>query len=138
MKVKTLKTLNDHINEARSSEELLRIIADILTINNDSAKDVFKADDLQDELAVEMLDYAHAHHSEIANFEVSVVVGDHVESSTFRSAKAPASVGYLVDDDMGIDDYCSNVVRPISTELAARVIAKFPNMTEYGLEVRHA
>ena len=72
MKVKTLKTLNDHINEARSSEELLRIIADILTINNDSAKDVFKADHLQEELAVEMIDYAHQHRSEITNFEVSV------------------------------------------------------------------
>ena len=138
MQTKKIKTINDHINDARDDRDLLRLIATMIALKTPEAQDVFKADDLQDTLSIEMLDYAHKHHNEITNFEVSVVVDDKVESSTFRSAKAPSSVGYLVDDDMDVSEYCDKVVRPVSTELAARVIAKFPNMTEYGLEVRHA
>lgn len=138
MQTKKIKTINDHINGATDEKELLRIIATMMSLKCPEAQDLFRADDLQDTLSIEMLDYAHKHHNEITNFEVSVVVGDKVESSTFRSAKAPSSVGYLVDNDMGIEEYCSKVIKPVSTELAARVIAKFPDMMEYGLEVRHA
>ena len=138
MQTKKIKTLNDHINCATTEKELLRIIATMIALKTPEAQDLYRADDLQDALSISMLEYAHAHKSEIANYEVSVVVGDKVESSTFRSVKAPASVGYLVDDDMNLEDYCDKVVRPVSTELAARVVAKFPDMTEYGLTVRHA
>lgn len=138
METKKIKTINDHINEARSEMYLLRIIATMIALKTPEAQDVFKADDLQDTLSIEMLEFAHTHRSEISNYEVSVVVGDKVESSTFRSIKAPSSVGYLVDNDMTIEEYCSKVVKPVSTELAARVIAKFPDMVEYGLDVRHA
>ena len=138
MQTKKIKTINDHINEARDDRDLLRLIATMVSLKCPEAQDLFRADDLQDTLSIEMLDYAHKNHNEITNFEVSVVVGDKVESSTFRSFKAPASFGYLVDNDMGIDEYCSKVIKPVSTELAARVIAKFPDMVEYGLDVRHA
>lgn len=138
MQTKKIKTINDHINEARDDRELLRLIATMMSLKCPEAQDLFRADDLQDTLSIEMLDYAHKHNNEITNFEVSVVVDDKVESSTFRSAKAPSSVGYLVDNDMNLEDYCDKVVKPVSTELAARVIAKFPDMMEYGLEVRHA
>lgn len=138
METKKIKTINDHINGATSEKELLRIIATMIALKTPEAQDLYRADDLQGALSFEMLDYAHKHGNEITNYEVSVVVGDKVESSTFRSVKAPASVGYLVDDDMSLEEYCDKVVRPVSTELAARVVAKFPEMTEYGLTVRHA
>lgn len=138
MQTKKIKTINDHINESRSEMDLLRLIAVMLSIQTKEVPYAFREDDLRHELMMGMIDYAHAHKSEIANYEVSVVVGDKVESSTFRSVKAPASFGYLVDDDMNLEEYCDKVVRPVSTELAARVVAKFPDMTEYGLTVRHA
>lgn len=138
MQTKKIKTINDHINEATSEKELLRLIATMIALKTPEAQDLYRADDLQHELMFAMLDYAHKHRSEIANYEVSVVVGDKVESSTFRSVKAPASVGYLVDDDMSLEEYCDNVVRPVSTELAARVLAACPNVSEYGLDVHHA
>lgn len=138
MQTKQIKTINDHICEAATEKDLLRIIATMMALKTPEAQDLFRAEDLQEALSISMLDYAHTHGKEITNYEVSVVVGDKVESSTFRSVKAPASVGYLVDDDMTLEDYCDKVVRPVSTELAARVVAKFPDMTEYGLTVRHA
>lgn len=138
MEVRQIKTINDRINGATNDVELLRIIATMIALKTPEAQDLYRADDLQDALSISMLEYAHKHSNEITNYEVSVVVGDKVESSTFRSVKAPSSLGYLVDNDMDVSEYCDKVVKPVSTELAARVIAKFPNMSEYGLEVRHA
>lgn len=138
MQINKIKTINDHINESRSEMDLLRLIAVMLSIQTKEVPYAFREDDLRHELMLAMLEYAHQHSKEIANYEVSVVVGDKVESSTFRSVKAPSSVGYLVDDDMTIDEYCSKVVKPVSTELAARVLASCPDVSEYGLDVHHA
>lgn len=138
MQTKKIKTINDHINGATDEKELLRIIATMIALKTPEAQDLYRADDLQDALSISMLDYAHKHGNEITNYEVSVVVGDKVESSTYRSAKAPSSIGYLLDNDMTLEDYCDKVVKPVSTELAARVVAKFPDMMEYGLDVHHA
>ena len=140
MQTKKIKTINDHINESRSEMDLLRLIAVMLSIQSKEVPYAFKADDLRHELMMGMIDYAHAHKSEIANYEVTVSVGDRVESSTFRSMKVPGdpSLGYHVENDMNLEDYCDKVVRPVSTELAARVLAYCPDVSEYGLTVRHA
>lgn len=144
MQTKKIKTINDHINESRSEMDLLRLIAVMLSIQTKEVPYAFREDDLRHELMMAMIDYAHEHKSEIANYEVTVSIGDRVESSTFRSMKVPGdpSLGYLVENDMNLQEYCDKIVRPVSAELAARVLAACPdvspNLSEYGLDVHHA
>lgn len=139
MQTKKIKTVNHHINEARSEMGLLRLIAIMLSIQTKEVPYAFKADDLKHELMLAMLEYAHQHSKEIANYEVTVSVGGHVESSTFRSVKVPVnpSIG-RVENDMGVQEYCDNVVKPVSAELAARVLAACPDVSEYELDVHRA
>lgn len=140
MQNKKIKTINEHIGEAETEKDLLRLIAIMLSIQTKEVPYAFKEDDLRHELLMKMIEYAHTNRNEIANFEVSVVVGGKVESSTFRSMKVPGnpSIGYLAENEMNLQEYCDKVVRPVSTELAARVLASCPDVSEYGLDVHRA
>ena len=131
---KKLLTIFDSINDG-STDSNIRHIAKMMALGNKDYQDAFLADQLQDNLADEML--AYDHKTEGCNYEVVCNYCGVVESSTFRARKL-RSVMDLVSDELGIEEYMDKVVRPVSKELAARVISKIEgplSSTECDIEV---
>lgn len=117
---KNLQTVFDSINNG-TAESNIRHIAKMMALGNKDYQDAFLADQLQDNIAYEML--AYDHKTEGRNYEVVCKYCGVVDSSTYRARKLK-SVMDLVSDELGIEEYMDKVVRPVSKELAARVISK--------------
>ena len=125
-----IQTLFDELNSA-SEQQLLLHIAKMMALKDREYQDAYIANSLQDIIAVEMLAYDRK-HKEYHNYEVIVQFLDEgvIESSTFASH---------VLCDWDVEKYMDEVVRPISLELAARVISKLPhplNVTDVEVRVR--
>jgi hypothetical protein len=117
---KKLQTIFDRINSA-DTHELVYHIAKMMALQDKEYQDAVITSQLQDQLAFEML--AFATKTKGQNFEVTCSYAGVTQSSTFRAMEL-FSIVDGISDKMDVETYMDEVVRPISTELAARVISK--------------
>ena len=133
---KHLNTVFDYFDEA-SDHELLKQVAIMLARQDQDYREAYYTKSLQEDLAAEML---YTDQKSPANNHVVTVqfVDEGVsEESTYRGRSIKSVIDCL--DNMSIEDYVQNVVNPVSTELAARVVSKLARpvkAADYELSVR--
>ena len=135
---KKLMNIFDSV-EDMSQERMLKHIVKMLARKDTDYQEAFFEKSLADEIAVSMLDFEHQNKGR--NYEVTVQFVDSgvAEASTFR-ARTIKSLTELTDS-MSIEEFVDKVVRPVSKELAARVVGKLPKPikeTECDVSVRFA
>lgn len=135
---KKLMTFGDSV-EYMSQERMMQHIVKMLARRDPDYRDAFFVKNLEDEIAVSMLDYEHQNKGR--NYEVTVQFVDSgvAEASTFRS-RTIKSITELTDS-MSIEEFTDKVVRPVSQELAERVARKLQRPireTECDISVRFA
>lgn len=132
---KHLDTVYDHFDTA-SAGELLKQVAIMLARRDQEYRDAYIAKSLQEQIAVEMM---YGDQNAPANTHtVTVQFPDAgiTEESSYRGR----TVKSIIDgkDELPIEQYSLDVVAPVSTELAERVLSKLPRPlpTELDIEVR--
>lgn len=136
---KQIHTFFDRVNNCDDSVILLKHIAKMMAMHNQEYTDAFMASQLQDQLAMSMINYDNEHTGR--NYEVTCTYCSVTESSTFRARKLGMSLVDMVSDEMSLDDYVQKVVDPVSKELAARIISKIDgplSATECDIKVGQA
>lgn len=119
---KQIHTFFDRVNNCDDSVILLKHIAKMMAMHNHEYTDAFMASQLQDQLAMSMINYDNEHNGR--NYEVTCTYCGVTESSTFRARKLGMSLVDMFSDEMSYEEYVKQVVDPVSKELAARVISK--------------
>ena len=132
---KHINTLYDHFDTARAGE-LLKQVAIMLARRDQEYRDAYIAKSIQEQIAVEML---YGDHEAPANTHlVTVQFPDAgiTEESSYRGRTVKSIIDGV--DELGIEDYTKEVIKPVSTELAERVLSKLPRPlpTELDIEAR--
>lgn len=132
---KHINTLYDHF-ETASAGELLKQVAIMLARRDQEYRDAYIAKSLQEQIAIEML-YgdqkapANTHFVTVQFPEAGIT-----EESSYRGRTVKSIIDGV--DELGIEDYTKEVIEPVSTELAERVLSKLPRPlpTELDIEAR--
>lgn len=135
--LKHINTVYDYFDEA-SDHELLKQVAIMLARQDQDYREAYYAKSLKEDIAAEML--YNDQKSPANNHLITVQFVDEgvSEESTYRGRYIKSVIDGL--ENVVPEDYVQNVITPVSTELAARVVSKLARpvkATDYELSVRN-